>query len=90
MSSCDELELAVGPQVLVAQAAGDLEVAVEAAHHEQLLGQLRALGQHVERAVVQAAGHRELPRALGGGRPQQRRLDLARSPGGPWRPGWPR
>ena len=71
-----ELELAVGPQVLVAQAAGDLEVAVEAAHHEELLGQLRALGQGVEGAVVQAGRDRELPGALGRGRPQQRRLDL--------------
>ncbi len=71
-----ELELAVGPQVLVAQAAGDLEVAVEAAHHEELLGQLRALGQRVEGAVVQAGRDRELPGALGRGRPQQRRLDL--------------
>ena len=51
-----ELELPVGPQVLVAQAAGDLVVAVEAADHEQLLGQLRALRQRVERAVVQAGG----------------------------------
>ncbi len=50
-----ELELAVGPQVLVAQAPGDLEVAVHARHHEQLLGDLRALGQHVELALVAAA-----------------------------------
>ena len=71
-----ELELAVGTEVLVAQAAGDLEVAVEAAHHEELLGQLRALGQRVERAVVQARRDRELPGPLGRGRPQQRRLDL--------------
>ena len=72
-----ELELAVGPQVLVAQAAGDLVVAVEAADHEELLGQLGALGQRVEGTVVQAAGHRELAGALGGGGPQQRGLDLA-------------
>jgi hypothetical protein len=49
-----ELELPVGAQVLVAQAPGDLVVAVHAGHHQQLLGQLRALGQHVARAVVQA------------------------------------
>ena len=30
-----ELRLAVGAQVLVAEAAGDLEVALEAGHHEQ-------------------------------------------------------
>ena len=71
-----ELELAVGPEVLVAQAAGDLEVAVEAAHHEELLGQLRALRERVELAVVEPRRDRELPRPLGGGRPQQRRLDF--------------
>ena len=43
-----ELELAVGAEVLVAQAAGDLEVAVDAAHHAQLLVELRRLGQGVE------------------------------------------
>ena len=37
-----ELVLAVGAQVLVAQAAGDLVVAVDAADHQQLLEQLRA------------------------------------------------
>ena len=71
-----ELELAVGAQVLVAQAAGDLVVAVDAGHHQQLLGELRALGQHVAGAVVEPAGHGELPGALGRGRPQQRRLHL--------------
>jgi hypothetical protein len=45
-----ELELAVGAQILVAQAARDLVVAVHAADHEQLLEQLRALGQRVELA----------------------------------------
>ena len=34
-----ELVLPVRPQVLVAQAPGDLEVAVDAGHHEQLLEQ---------------------------------------------------
>jgi hypothetical protein len=45
-----ELVLPVGAQVLVAQAPGDLVVAIDAAHHQQLLEQLRALGQGVERA----------------------------------------
>ena len=71
-----ELELPVGPQVLVPQAAGDLVVAVHAGHHQQLLGQLGALGQDVARPVVEPAGHGELAGPLGGGRPQQRRLDL--------------
>ena len=50
-----ELELAVGPQVLVPQAAGDLEVAVDAADHQQLLEELRALGQRVEAAGLEPA-----------------------------------
>ena len=50
-----ELELAVGAQVLVAQAARDLVVAVEAADHQQLLEQLRALRQRVERARATGA-----------------------------------
>ena len=43
-----ELELPVGAQVLVAQAAGDLVVAVDAADHAQLLEELRGLRQRVE------------------------------------------
>ncbi len=74
-----ELELAIGAQVLVAQAASDLVVAVESADHQELLGDLGTLGQHVELTGLQARGHDELARALGRGRPQQRRLDLAES-----------
>ena len=72
-----ELELAVGAQVLVAHAASDLVVAVEPADHEELLGDLRALRQHVELARVQARGNDELARALGRRGPEQRRLHLA-------------
>jgi len=43
-----ELELAIGPQVLVAHASRDLVVTIEPADHQELLGDLRALGQHVE------------------------------------------
>ena len=71
-----ELVLAVGPQVLVAQATGDLVVAVDAADHQQLLEQLRALRQRVERAGLLARRHEELARALGRRRHQHRRLDL--------------
>ena len=49
-----ELELAIGAQVFVAQAARDLVVAIESAHHEQLLEQLRALRQRVELARREA------------------------------------
>ena len=45
-----ELGLAVGAQVLVAEAARDLVVALDAADHEQLLEELRRLRQRVELA----------------------------------------
>ena len=61
-----ELRLAVGAQVLVAEAARDLEVALEAGHHQQLLELLRRLRQRVELAAVQrgsAPGSRARPPA---------------------------
>ena len=61
-----ELGLAVGPQVLVAEAAGDLVVALEAGHHQQLLEQLRRLRQRVEVAGAASGsgrGSRARPRA---------------------------
>ncbi len=71
-----ELVLAVGAQVLVAQAARDLVVAVDARHHQQLLEQLGALRQRVERARLLAAGHDELARSLGRAWHQHGGLDL--------------
>jgi hypothetical protein len=71
-----ELGLTVGAEVLVAVAARDLEVAFEAAHHQQLLEQLRALRQRIEGTGLQAGGHEEVARALRGGARQRRRLDL--------------
>ena len=71
-----ELGLAVGPRRLVAEAAGDLVVALEAAHHQQLLEQLRRLRQRVEGALLLAAGDEEVARALGGRAGQDRRLDV--------------
>ena len=72
-----ELRLAVGARVLVAEAAGDLVVALEAADHQQLLEQLRRLGQRVERARLRSArGHEVVARALGRRAGQVRRLDL--------------
>ena len=72
-----ELELSVGAQVLVAHAARDLVVAIEAADHQELLGDLGTLRQDVELAGLQARRHDELARALRRRRPEQRRLDLA-------------
>jgi hypothetical protein len=71
-----ELGLAVGAQVLVAEALGDLVVAVEAGHHQQLLEQLRALRQREELAVVHAAGHQVVARAFGRALGEHGRLDV--------------
>ncbi len=71
-----ELGLAVGAQVLVAEAAHDLVVAVEARHHQQLLEDLRRLRQREELAGLRAARHEVVARALGRGLGQHRRLDV--------------
>src|SRR5918994_1035479 len=66
----------VGAKVFVAQAARDLEVAVHAADHQQLLEQLGALRKRVERALLLARRHEELAGALGRGGHEHRGLDL--------------
>ena len=63
-------------EVLVAEAAGDLVVALEAGHHQQLLEELRRLRQRVERARADAGRDEEVARALGRGAGEDRRLDL--------------
>src|SRR5919106_878567 len=45
-----EVRLAVGAQILVTEAPGDLVIAVEARHHQQLLEELRRLGQGIKPA----------------------------------------
>ena len=72
-----ELGLAVGAQVLVAEAAGDLEVAVEAGDHQELLVELRRLRQRVERARVRPRlGTRKSRAPSGVDFAEDRRLDL--------------
>jgi hypothetical protein len=71
-----ELGLAVGAQVFVAEAARDLEVAVEAGDHEDLLEDLRRLGKRIEAAGVDAAGDEIVARALGGGAGHEGGFDL--------------
>jgi hypothetical protein len=63
----------VGARVFVAEARRDLEIAVEARHHQQLLVLLRRLRQRVELARMDAARHQEVARALGRGGGQDRR-----------------
>ena len=71
-----ELGLAVGAEVLVAEAAGDLEVAVEAGDHQQLLVKLGRLGQRVEVPGMDPAGNQEVAGSLGRAAAEDRRLDL--------------
>ena len=71
-----EFRLPVGAKVFVAETAGDLEIAVEARNHQELLVELRRLGQRIEMAGMKAAGDQEVARPLGRAAAQDRRLDL--------------
>jgi hypothetical protein len=71
-----EFGLAVGAQVLVAEALGQLEVAVVAGHHQQLLEQLRRLRQGVEHAVMDPRRHQVVARAFRGAARQHGRFDF--------------
>ena len=67
---------AVGARILVAEARRDLEVAIEAGHHQELLVLLRRLRQGVELAGVNARRHQEVARAFGARGGEDRRLEL--------------
>ena len=67
---------AVGARVLVAEARRDLEIAVEARDHQQLLVLLRRLRQRVELAGMNARRHEEVARALRARGSQDRRREL--------------
>ena len=66
----------VGARVLVAETRRDLEVAVEAGHHQQLLVLLRRLRQRVELAGMDPRRHQEVARAFRRRRRQDRRLEF--------------
>ena len=67
---------AVGAGVLVAEAGRDLEIAIEARHHDELLELLRRLRQRVELARMDARRHEVVARALRRRRGQDRRLEF--------------
>ncbi|RMQ30068.1 hypothetical protein ALQ08_05043 [Pseudomonas syringae pv. delphinii] len=71
-----EFRLTVSTQVFVAEALGDLVVAVEAGHHQQLLEQLRRLRQGEEAARVCAAWNQVVASTFRRGASQDRRLDI--------------
>ena len=71
-----QLLQAVGARILVAEAACDLVVALEAGDDEQLLRDLRRLRQRVELSRLQARRDDEVARALRRRLPEHRRLDV--------------
>ena len=60
-----KLGLTVGSEVFVTETFGYLEVAIEAAHHEQLLQCLRTLWQSIELSWVHSRWHDEVACTLG-------------------------
>src|ERR1700730_12010386 len=76
-----ELRLAIRSLILVAIAADDLEVAIHAGHHQQLLVELRRLRQGVDVPLLQPAGNEEVASALGCAPDQHWSLDLEKALG---------
>ena len=66
----------VSARVFVAETGRDLEILVKAGHHQQLFELLRGLRQSVELARVQTRRHKEVARAFGGRRGDNRRLEF--------------
>ena len=60
-----ELRLTVGAQVLIAEAAHDLEIPVAPRDHQYLLEQLRRLRQRIKAPCMDPARNQIIPRALG-------------------------
>ena len=71
-----ELWLTIAAKVLVAEAAGDLEVTVKARDHQELLHLLRRLWQRVDAPLLQSRWHDEVARTFRGRLDQDRRLHL--------------
>ena len=74
-----ELRLAVGAQIFITKAAHDLKIALQTGHHEQLFENLRRLGQGVEFAGIQPAGHQKVPRPFGRGLGEHRGFHLRKA-----------
>ena len=71
-----EFELAVGAKIFVAEAAHDLEIAVHAGNHQDLLEDLRRLRQRVKLSVMDAAGDQVVARAFGSGAREHGRFNF--------------
>ena len=71
-----EFRLPIASEVLIAIAASNLEIALHARHHEELLEQLWRLRKGIPIARLQARGHEEVARTLRRRRRQSWCLDL--------------
>ena len=71
-----ELRLAIGSLGFIAEAAGDLEIAIQPGDHQQLLHLLRRLWQGIHHAGVRAARHQEVTCAFRCALDQHRGLDF--------------
>ena len=71
-----EFGLTVGAEVFVAEALHNLEVAVHARYHEQLLESLGRLRQCVELSRIHTRGHHEVAGAFGSGADEHRGFDF--------------
>ena len=71
-----ELGLAVAALVFVSETAGDLEITLDAGHHQQLLQLLRRLGQGIELAGMHARRHQVIACAFRSGFEQDGGLHL--------------
>src|SRR5580704_3426913 len=70
---------AVGARILVAKTRRDLEIAIEARHHDELLELLRRLRQGVEFSRMQAGRHQKIARAFWTGSGENRSLELEKA-----------
>ena len=71
-----EFELTIGTKVFVAQTTSYLVITIDTANHAQLLEQLWALGQRVERPWRKAARYDEISSAFRSGRNEHRSFDF--------------
>ena len=71
-----EFRLAVRSEVFITETSGNLEILLHAGNHQQLLEDLRGLGQGPESAVVDTGRHKVVTGAFRSGSGQNRGLDF--------------
>ena len=70
---------AIRARILIAEARCDLEIAVEARNHDELLELLGRLRKRIELSGVEAARHKEIARSFRRRSGEDRRLELEKS-----------